>query len=277
MPTIHEHMLDELYLRNVSRHTSTAYLRVVRSFVVFLGCAPSQATTADVRRFLVSGLGDRARSPSDRKMHIAALKFLFRHVLDRATVVESIPYPHVPSKQPRVPTKAELRQLFAHAPSALYRMLFIVCYASGLRISEACVVRVEDIDASAGVLWVRKGKGAKDRATVLSPRLLATLRAYWRANRPVRPYLFPGQVPGRAVCARSVSRALVMASSRAGLTPPVTCHLLRHAFATHLLEAGTDLRTLQSMLGHSNLRTTIRYLTIGVGHLQRVPSLLDSL
>lgn len=210
-------------------------------------------------------------------MHLAGLKLLFRHVLGRADVVADIPYPHVPARAPRVPSRAEIRALFDAVPTPMYRTLFIVCYATGLRISEACSLQVGDIDARAGVLWVRGGKGAKDRATVLSPRLLGILRAYWRETRPPHPGMFPGGIVGRPVIPRSVSRAVSIASARAGLSPPVTCHQLRHAFATHLLAAGTDLRTLQSMLGHANLRTTGRYLTIGTEHLQRVPSLLDAL
>jgi site-specific recombinase XerD len=139
------------------------------------------------------------------------------------------------------------------------------------------VLQVGDIDAAKGVLHVRHGKGGKDRMTVLSPRLLQMLRAYWLEVRPPRPYLYYGATTGRPVHVRSVQNAITTASRRAGISPPLTCHLLRHAFATHGLESGTDLRTLQIMLGHSNLKITARYLTLGSAHLGRVRSPLDAL
>lgn len=270
-------MEAQLRLRNVSPRTSAAYVRVVRGFAAFHGRPPAELGADDVRAFLIHLVTEREVEPSTHKMYVAGIKFLYREVLERPEVVAGIPYPFVPDTLPEVPTPQEVEALLQAAPSPTCRLVWMAAYGAGLRIAEACALRLGDIDGERGVLHVRGGKGRKDRVTVLPRRLLDEVRAYVDETRPPQPWLFPGRFPGTSLHPSSVQRETREAARRAGIRRRLTCHLLRHAFATHLLEAGTDLRTIQAVLGHANIRTTARYLHIRSEHVARMVSPLDRL
>jgi integrase/recombinase XerD len=278
MGQLRDRMEAELRLRNVSPRTSCAYLRVVRALAAYHRRSPAQLGAKEVRAFLLHLVNQRRVSPSNHKMHVAGIKFFYREVLRRPEVAEETPWPHVPDKLPDVASTTEIQALLAAAPSSFYRLLWMVAYGCGLRVAEACALRVEDIDRKRGVLHVRCGKGRKDRVTLLPKRLIEELTAYWREARPPGPWVFPGATEaGGPISSRSVQREITATAKRAGISRRVTCHLLRHAFATHLLEAGTDLRTIQAMLGHASIRTTTRYLHIRSDHIERTTSPLDRL
>lgn len=253
------------------------YVGVLFRLAKFYRRSPAELDARAVRAWLVHRLDADSISAANLKMHVAGLKFFYREVVRRPEVVADLAWPKVASRIPEVPTEPEVTALLAAAPTEMYRVMWTVAYASGLRISEACALQVTDIDAGRGVIVVRAGKGAKDRLALLPARLLETLRAYWRRARPPGPHLFPGAVPGQPVRPRSVQRALVEAAKRAGIARPLGFHSLRHAYATHSLEGGTDLCTLQSTLGHADLKTTRRYLHVRAAHLRRTPSPLDRL
>ncbi len=221
--------------------------------------------------------GVRELKPQTLSCYASALKFLYRTTLRRPDVAAAIPSPKVPPHRPVVLSGTEVEAIFGALRSPKYRALYMVMYGAGLRVSEACSLRVEDIDSRRGLLRVRSGKGGRARDAVLSDRLLSELRAYWRLVRPPPPFLFPGQPPTRAINPRGVQVALRKAALACGITKHVTPHTLRHSFATHLLEAGTDVRTIQVMLGHASIESTARYAHVSRRHLREVPSPLDLL
>jgi integrase/recombinase XerD len=204
------------------------------------------------------------------------LRFLYRVTLGRPEVVQTIPYGKRPKTLPTVLSPEEVARLIEAAKPGRQRVMVQTAYACGLRINELLQLRVADIDSARMVVVVRQGKGRKDRLMPLSPRLLTELRAYWRQDRPAM-WLFPGLVPDRPLTDGTFHRWFQGLVVRAGFRKRVTCHTLRHSFATHLLEAGVDLATLQALLGHSHLRATICYLHVSTRQLKRVPSLLDLL
>ena len=210
-------------------------------------------------------------------MHVAALKFLFTVTLGRPEVVERIPYPKVPRTLLDIPSPGEVAQVLAAVRTPKYRMVLFCAYGAGLRLAEACNLCVGDIDSKRMVIHVRAGKGARDRYAILSPVLLDTLRHYYRAERPEKPYLFPADTPGKSARPEGVQTALRIALAHSGVSKRITPHTLRHAFATHSLEAGTDLRVIQVLLGHANIRTTTRYLHVSTRLIASTPSPLDAI
>ena len=209
-------------------------------------------------------------------MVAAALRFLYKITLRRAWNDDDIPMPKRPLKLPIVLSPEEVVRFLACVASTKHRTILTTIYASGLRVSEAVALRPADIDSSRMVLRVDQGKGRKDRYVMLSPRLLEVLRDYWRIERP-KPWLFPGDGAGRHISKNAVEQACQKAHRAAGIDKPVTPHSLRHAFATHLLESGTDIRRIQLLLGHRSLATTSRYLKIATSSLCATVSPFDQL
>jgi len=195
--------------------------------------------------------------------------------LKRPAVVAALPYPKVPLKLPDVLSRDEAETLLAKWHSLKYRALFMVAYGAGLRVSEACGLQVGDIDRQRMMIHVRAGKGKKDRYVMLSPRLLACLEEYWRGARPRGPHFFPGRRAGRPLTRQAAYRALRTLLADGSFKKHVTPHSMRHAFATHLLEAGTPLRAIQLLLGHSSITTTARYAHMTALHMGRIQSPLD--
>jgi integrase/recombinase XerD len=273
MTPLRQRLIDDLRLRNYSPRTIEAYVAAVVKLTRHCRRAPDQLSPEQVRQFQLHLVGQRV-SFSLLNQVTAGLRFFFAVTLGRPDVVHRIPYGKRPKKLPTILAPDEVTRLFDAAPTDRDRTLLRTDYALGLRISELVALRLDDIDAGRGLVVVRQGKGAKDRLVPLSPRLLEELRDYWRCYRP-RPWLFAGARPGAHLSVGGVQRLVRRVAQRAGLGKPLSLHTLRHSYATHLLEAGCDLLTIQRLLGHKDLKTTSRYLHVSTQHLGRAPSLLD--
>jgi len=264
-------------LRNFSPRTQAVYLRSVQSFSARYGKPAEELGEAEVREYLLEMLEQRRLSPSSLKVYRAGLKFFFTAALGRPEVVGTVVTPKVVRRLPEVLSGSEVESLFGAILSLKYRALVMTAYSAGLRISEVCHLEPRDIDSKRNVIHIRHGKGGGNRFGMLSARLLVALRAYWRAQRPPGPYLFPGQRAGQPLSPASVRHVIKKALGRAGINRPVTPHLLRHSFATHLLEAGTDIRTVQVLLGHRSIRSTQLYAQVSTALIARTKSPLDLL
>jgi len=275
MTPLRQRFIDDLRLRNYSPKTIEAYVAGVVRLAQHFGRSPEQLGLEEIRSFQLQLL-ERKVSWSQFNQTVCALRFFYAVTLGRAEQVPHIPYGKRPHTLPSVLAPEEVVRLFAAARPGRQRLMLQVAYACGLRIGELIRLQVRDIDSARMVLVVRQGKGRKDRLVPLSARLLEELRAYWRMHRPAR-WLFPGTRPDRPLCAASVQKQCQQTVARAGLRKRCTPHTLRHSYATHLLEAGVDLVTLQAVLGHNDLRTTAHYLHVNTRRLQQTPSLLDLL
>jgi integrase/recombinase XerD len=276
MGAIRERMIEEMELRGLAPATKKSYLTCCRLFVGHFMKSPEQLGTEQVKAFLLHLARERKAGPSTAHVYLSALTFLYRHVLRMPSVVDGLPYPRVPNKLPDVLSREEVAQLLASVRSLKLRTILTAAYAAGLRISEALRLRVADIDSQRMVLHVRGAKQAKDRLVLLSPHLLAMLRQYWVETKAHGPLLFPGR-SGRPVHIDVIRRAFRATVNEIGLSKRVTLHSLRHGFATHLLEDGTDIRVIQSLLGHANLQTTAHYTRVSTQNFQWVKSPLDRL
>jgi site-specific recombinase XerD len=277
MGQLHDRMEEDLKLRGLAPSTRRNYLLYGRKFAAFYMRSPEDLGEAEIRSFLMHQIQIAEVSYETYRQILAALKFLYTVTLQRPWEVDRIPFPRrKPRPLPIVLTPAELTALFAALRNPKYRALFMTCYGAGLRISEACQLQVADIDSNRMVLRVRQGKGCKERFTLLSPRLLHMLRSYWQIDRPAK-WLFPGQRTNGHVTPDSARGAFRQAVLQAGLRARCTPHVLRHSFATHLLDAGTDLVLIQALLGHGSIRTTSRYTHVSLERLQRTVSPLEQL
>jgi site-specific recombinase XerD len=270
-------MEGDLRLRGLAEVTRSEYLRSVHQFVAYYRRSPAELGAEDIRAYLLHLTQDLHFSPANLKMRVAALKFLYTVTLNRPDVVERIAYPKVPRVLLDIPSPGEVAKVLGALRSPKYRMLLCCAYGSGLRVSEACNLCIGDLDSQRMVIHVRAGKGGRDRYAMLSPVLLASLRQYYRTERPQRPYLFPSPIPGQPVRPEGVQTALRIALTHSGVSKRITPHTLRHAFATHSLEAGTDLRVIQVLLGHATIRTTTRYVHVSTRLIAATRSPLDAI
>lgn len=275
MTPLRQRFLDDLRLRNYSPRTLEAYVAGVARFARHFGRSPDRLGPEEVRTFQLHLL-ERRVSWSLFNQTVCALRFFFGVTLGRPEQVPLIPFGKRRQTLPCVLSPDEVVRLFAAAPAGRDRVLLQTTYACGLRLGEVLHLRVTDIDSGRMVVHVRQAKGRKDRLVPLSARLLGELRAYWRLCRP-RPWLFPGHKPDRALSDGGAFRLFRRVHGRAGLSKRCSMHTLRHSFATHLLEAGVDVVTLQKILGHNQLSTTAHYLHVSTDRLRQTPSLLDLL
>jgi integrase/recombinase XerD len=277
MGRLHDAMAADLKLRGLAPDTQRQYLARVRHLAAFYRRPPDRLTAQEVRRFLLDVVEKRKLSVASLASYVAAFRFFYGVTCKRPGFIASIPWPKRPRHLPDILTREEVLRVLAAVTSLKCRTILMVAYGAGLRISEACTLSPRDIDRARGVIHVRGGKGDKDRYVMLSPRLLAFLETYWHAVRPRGRHLFPGRPAGwkRPISTKAVQRALSKALAKLGLRKHVTPHSMRHAFATHLLEAGTDLRVLQRLLGHSRIETTARYTQVTRELVSRVTSPLD--
>jgi site-specific recombinase XerD len=269
-------MIEDMKLRNLSPRTIEAYAMRVGTFARHFGRSPAALGPDDVRSYLLHLVQEKHVSWSVYNQTVAALKFVYEVTLQRQGVLQRIRCPKQPKKLPTVLSLDETARFFAAIVGLKHRAILMTAYAAGLRISEVVALRVEDIDSQRMIIRVRQAKGQRDRNVMLSPRLLALLREYWKVARPT-DWLFPGDVPGRPITDGAVNHICSQASRAAGLGKHVTVHTLRHSFATHLLEAGTDIRTIQVLLGHRNLKTTAIYTHVAPTAGEAVRSPLDRL
>ena len=261
MAQLRDQMIEDLRLRGYARATCKHYVDCARAFAAYHRRPPQQMGELEVREFLMHLAEVRHASPALRKLHVAGIKFLYEVTLRRPEVVAAIPWPKVVHGLPRILSGSEVLALLEGIESVKYRAIVMATYGCGLRISEVCCLKTEDIDSQRMVIRV-DGKGGQQRYVQLPERVLFLLRRYWVAEHPKRPWLFPGEQPGCCVSASAVRYHLHASARRAGLTKRVTPHVLRHSFATHLLELGTDVRVIQMLLGHRSIRTTVRYTRV---------------
>ncbi|MGO9132272.1 MAG: site-specific integrase [Bryobacteraceae bacterium] len=261
MTPLRQRMLEDMRLRNLAPATQRNYIAHVAAFARFFGKSPEVLDREAVREYLLYLLQERKLSPEGVNQQVSALKFLYLTTLEMPWSDLDFPHARRPHRLPVVLSHEEVVQFFDHVPSLKYRAALMMCYGAGLRVSEAVAVKVSDIDSQRMLIRVERGKGGKDRYAMLSPRLLEVLRVYWRAARP-KHYLFPSWRQGRHLNAGSLQQACRDAWLRSGLRKKVTVHTLRHSFATHLLENGTDVRVIQVLLGHSQIDTTARYTAV---------------
>jgi integrase/recombinase XerD len=276
MSPLRKRMIEALELRGLSPKTVKVYVDCVARFSRHCGKSLEKVTAEDVRQYLLYLVHERKVAWGTYKQALAALRFLYRWVLDSGEVVQDIRAPRPERRLPVVLSFEEVHRFFAAIPSFKHRTILMTAYAAGLRISEAASLRVSDLDSQRMVIRVVQGKRKKDRYTMLSPLLLQMLRHYWWAARPT-DYLFPGRGRSGHVTSSTVQRACIDAQARAGLAKEVTPHTLRHSFATHLLEGGTDLRVIQQLLGHSSPRTTALYTHVSNKLIAQTKSPLDLL
>jgi site-specific recombinase XerD len=282
MTPLRQRMIDDMTLRGLKPKTIQAYILCIARFARHFGKSPDVLGTAEIRSYLLYLTHERHVSSSTYNQALCALKFLYRITLAKDWGLDGLARTRRQTKLPVVLSLDEVDRFFQAITSLRHRAILMTAYAAGLRISEVLALCTGDIDSQRMVIRVRQGKGSKDRYVMLSPRLLTLLREYWRAHRRRKvyqpgPWLFPGNVAGRPITGRAVYEACEAACRAAGLEKHVTVHTLRHSFATHLLEGGTDLRTIQILLGHRSLNTTARYLHVATAALQSTSSPLDRL
>jgi len=271
---------DELVRRHYAITTRESYLRIVKAFHRRSGGRLDRVGPDDLRRYQVYLLEERKLAVGTVVAEIAALRFFFLRVLKRRNMKEDLPYPKRRRRLPVVLSPEEVQRLIGGAKNLYHRTLLLTLYGAGLRRSEVAHLKVRDIDSQRMLLRVDQGKGGRDREVPLSPTLLAALREYYRWMRP-QTYLFPGTQDGwradRPITTKPIWEAVRLAAQRARIDKPVTPHTLRHSYATHLLEAGADLRTIQLLLGHADLSHTTVYLHLSRRHLQAAPNPLEQL
>ena len=269
-------MTEDMQLRNYSAATQRNYIAHVAAYARFFRKSPEDLDREAVREYLLYLSGERKMSAEGVNQQSSALKFLYLKTLELPWNDLDFPRMRRPHRLPVVLSQEEVVQFFDHVPSLKYRAALMLCYGAGLRVSEAVAVKIGDIDSKQNLLRVEQGKGSKDRYVMLSSRLLQVLRVYWRAARPEH-YLFPSWRKGRHLNASSLQRACHEASLRSGLRKRITAHTLRHSFATHLLENGTDIRAIQVLLGHSRIDTTAHYTAVSAKLIGATVSPLDQL
>jgi len=273
-------MLEELQRRNYSQTTVNAYLKIVESFAKYFDRPPDQLGPEEIRAYQVYLLKERKLGVRSVGHQTAALRFFFCKTLKRAYPIEEVPYPKAPRRLPTILTREEAVQLIDSASNLFHRAMLITLYSTGMRRAELCHLKVEDIDSKRMLIRIRHGKGGRDRDVPLSPKVLETLREYWRWMKP-KTYLFPGTISGsradKPITAKVLWEACREAAQRAGITKAVRPHLLRHSFATHLVEGGADLPTVQALLGHADLKPTSIYLHLSERHLKAAGTPLDNM
>ena len=279
MTRLRQVMLEELQRRNFSLETIRGYLGAVERFARYFGKPPDRLGPDQIRHYQAHLLHERQLAVGSVVNQVAALRFFFRRVLKRRIPADSIPYPkYTHHRTPRVLSPDEVGRLIEAAGNLQARAILMTLYSTGVRRSELVRLRVEDIDSERMVVHIRKGKGGKDRDVPLCPKLLETLREYWRWKKP-RTWLFPGEprTNGEHLTDKAVWYACAEAARHAGLNKRVSPHMLRHSFATHLLEDGADLATIQILLGHADLEATSIYLHLSRRHLDKTVNPLERL
>jgi integrase/recombinase XerD len=273
-------MLEELQRRNFAATTITTYLKAVEQFARYFKCRPDRLNHTHLRTYQVYLLRERKLMPHTVRLHVAALRFFFVKTLKRRYLLDDTPYPKAPRRLPSILSVDEVTQVIDAAASLSHRTMLMMLYSTGMRNAELRHLQVVDIDSRRMLIHIRQGKGGRDRFVPLSATLLVTLRAYYRWMRP-KTWLFPGTVDGwradKPITPKVLWEACVVAARRAGLRKRCFPHLVRHSYATHLLESGADLRTIQLLLGHANVRHTVLYLHLSQRHLQAVANPLDAL
>lgn len=279
MTQLRQKMLEELQRRNYSHRTANTYVRIIRDFAQHFHQPPDKLGPEQIRQYQAYLFQTKKLTVATVSQYVSALRFLFVKTLRRHFLTEHIPFPKSPRRLPTVLSPEEVTGLINSASNLFHRTLLMTLYSTGVRRSELCRLQVTDIDSQRMMIRIQ-GKGRHERDVPLSPKLLETLRVYWRWMKP-KTYLFPGTVHHRRadvpISTNNVWHACRSAARAAGITKHLSPHSLRHSWATHMFDAGADLRTLQVLLGHSRLEHTLIYLHLSHKHLQAVPNPLDTL
>lgn len=277
MSSLRRQMIDDLALGGYAESTSSRYIKSIEELALYFGRSPAVLDQDELRQYTRYLRKERCQSASRMRCHLAAMKFLYRKTLGRSELVAFLSWPSEPERMPVVLSVEEVAALLGAIEVPVYRAVATTLYATGLRLREACLVETRDVDAAREVIHVRHGKGRKERFVPLSPKLLGLLRRHWAEQRPDAPYLFGASLARGHVRAPSVRAAIKRAAVSAGIDKKVTPHVLRHTFATHLLEAGVEMRVIQVVLGHASIRTTTRYARVSKTLIGRTASLLEQL
>jgi integrase/recombinase XerD len=275
MSPLRRRMIEDMTIRNLSPATQQSYLHAVSKFSQYFGRSPDRLDPEDVRAYQVH-LASKGVSWGSLNQVVCALRFFYGVTLDQATIPERIPYAREPRKLPTVLSADEVVRFLEAVSSLKARVALTTAYAAGLRVSEVAALRVRDIDSQRMVMRIEHGKGGKERYVMLCASLLGILRSYWHLARP-KPFLFPGRTADTPINPTVLHAACRSAAAAAGLDKRVSVHVLRHSFATHLLESGVDIRIIQVLLGHENLSTTARYTRVSSQVIARTESPLDRL
>lgn len=276
MTTMRQRMIEDMRVRNLSLNTQRIYVDRVAKYAQHFGKSPALLGPDEIRTYQVYLIHDRNASWSMLGQTVCALRFLYNVTLGKEWMIRYIPGPQKPIMLPVVLSLDEVSRFFQNIFNLKHRAILMTAYAAGLRVSEVIALRVNDIDSARMLIRIDQGKGRKDRYVMLSPNLLDLLRAYWKVARPAG-LLFPGRYRDRPITREAVYQVSIKAAKAAGFNKKVTPRTLRHCFATHLLEAGANIRVIQMLLGHRSLRTTARYTHVSTATLRSTPSPLDSL
>jgi site-specific recombinase XerD len=281
---LRQRMIEDMNGRKLGKHTHRGHISSCKRFAAFLKRSPDTATAEDLRRFQLH-LSETGASICNRNRIMTGLRFLFRVTLRRLDLAAEIYHIREPQKIPQVMSPDETRRVLAVATSLKARVALSLCYGCGLRAGEVVRLKVKHIDSAQKIIRIEQSKGRKDRNVMLSPEMTDLLRQWWKARRgfdahttPLQErWLFPGRKPGMPMTTRQLNRLFHEAADGAGIKKGVTLHALRHSFATHLLERGTDIRIIQALLGHDKLDTTARYTRVATGMIASIKSPLDLL
>ena len=276
MTSLRRRMLQDMQLRNLSEGTQRSYIHYLADYAMYYGRSPELLGLDAIRNYQLYLTDKRQLSPQSVNCFVAAAKFLYTVTLEMPWSDRQFPRLKIPETLPTILSMEEVGRLFSHIGILKHRAVLMTCYASGLRISEAVALKVANIDRPRMLIHVEQGKGKKDRCTVLSERLRILLREYYKIQRP-QEYLFPGDKAGTHIQPGTIRDVCHDACQLAGITKHVTPHVLRHSFATHLLENGTDTRAIQVLLGHKRIDTTARYTAVAPRTIGRIVSPADCL
>jgi integrase/recombinase XerD len=277
MTSLRQRMIEDMQVRNLALNTQRAYVEQVSRFARHFNKSPELLGPEEIRAYQVYLTNEKKLTPSSVVTAVSALRFVYKVTLKKAWRFEEvIPAPKMPEKLPVVLSPEQVLQFLGGITNIKHRAILTTCYAAGLRISEAVCLKPSDIDSQRMVIRVEQGKGRRDRYVMLSPALLELLRTWWRVEKPCH-WLFPGDIPGHHISTGAVRDACRSIRKVSGTRKPIAPHSLRHGFAVHLLESGTDVRTIQLLLGHRSLTTTVRYLRIATSKVCSTASPLDLL
>ena len=276
MGALRKQMDGDLVVRGMSVRTREAYLGAVSGLAKYYGRRPDRITEQEVQNYLLYLIEERKLSWSSCNVAAQGLRFFYRFTLKRAEAQFAVPRARQPQKLPQILSREEIAALIGNTLNLKHRAILMSAYGAGLRLAEICRLKVGDIDSDRMTIRIEQGKGAKDRYTLLSPRLLGELRRYWIAHQP-KEWLFTRKDPTQPISETTVHRIYHAAKARARITKEGGIHSLRHAFATHLLEAGVDIHTIQRLMGHGHISSTLRYFHLARKHLGAARSPLDLL
>jgi len=276
MGTLREQMESDLVVRGMSERTREAYVGAVAKLAKYYGRSPDRVSEQEVQSYLLYLIQERKLSWSSCNIAAQGIRFFYRITLKRSEAQFLVPTARQPQKLPQILSREEVASLIEQTHNLKHRAILMSAYGAGLRLTELCHLKVSDVDSKRMTIRVEQGKGAKDRYTLLSPTLLGELRRYWCIYRP-KLWLFSARDPGQPISEHTVHRLYHAAKARAGIAKPGGIHSLRHAFATHLLEGGADIHTIQRLMGHGHISSTQRYLHVAAKHLARTLSPLELL